>query len=195
MMVLHHERTGRNRVVSFDVAGEDLLAADFRERATTRFLLAHPSLIFAHAAGEPVGVGNDNASFTLTVGRIAAPRRIRASIVLTKADRLRFLWPIDNWLAQPEGELSAARMREESRDVYAYLHSLGAYSSLVPFAAFDRCTLHAVSAAGADAVPGRDGGQHFLRGYQPRRVLQPLVAILAMNGLVDGPQAALVGQP
>jgi hypothetical protein len=54
-----------------------------------------------------------------------------------------------------------------------------------------KCTLHFVSATGAR---WRDSSNDVLaREVQPLRVLEPLLAILAMKGFLDGSQAAQVG--
>jgi hypothetical protein len=94
-----------------------------------------------------------------------------------------------------ERELNAARIRAESRDVFAYLSHAGAAAALQPFETFDRCTLHFVSASGADAVPVPNEAprKHFPRGVRPTRVLEPLIAILAMTGMIPGHEADKVG--
>ena len=60
------------------------------------------------------------------------------------------------------------------------------YASLRPYDAFHRCTLHFVSAAGS---------RPNLQGFRPTHVLDPLVAILAMTGVIADPQAEKVGLP
>jgi hypothetical protein len=57
------------------------------------------------------------------------------------------------------------------------------------YARFDRCTLHFVSATG---VAARDGT--YPGGTQPARVLQPLIALLAMAGVLTGSDADRVGR-
>ncbi|MEU6264435.1 hypothetical protein [Saccharopolyspora shandongensis] len=52
------------------------------------------------------------------------------------------------------------------------------------------CTLHFVSASGSEAEPGEE---RFARGFEPVRVLEPLVAILAMAGMIGGEPAGRVG--
>jgi hypothetical protein len=114
-----------------------------------------------------------------------------AAIVLAKADTLRFEPVIARWLARQEetGELSSREFHEESRDVYAYLQARKGGSWLSPYHRFSRCTLHVVSATGSEIV-----GTTYSRGLRPRRVLQPLVAILAMAGVIGSPEADWVGR-
>ncbi|MGM1057958.1 TRAFAC clade GTPase domain-containing protein [Saccharothrix sp. Mg75] len=206
-ILLLRGRDGRQRPVTFfDAAGEDLESTEARNRAT-RFLLSANAVIFVHAWEDPLETGesspeSENKSFQLAVESLRAlphGEQVPAVIAVTKSDRLRYVPPVDRWLHRgDERVLDAARMREESRDVYAYLHHVGAGASLRPFTAFTRCTLHFVSASGGDAVPVTSGdGQdrHFPRGFRPTRVLEPLVAILAMTGMITGPEAEQVGRP
>jgi hypothetical protein len=79
-------------------------------------------------------------------------------------------------------------MAAESRAAYAFLYQRGALAWLQPFHECRRCTLHFVSATGAEP---RDGV--YPRGVRPRRVLEPLVALLAMTGILAGPESGKVG--
>ncbi|WP_439656032.1 TRAFAC clade GTPase domain-containing protein [Lentzea sp. HUAS TT2] len=194
--------TGDRPLVFFDVAGEDLVNPDARNRST-RFLLGVDAVIFVHASEDPLETGqsstaSENRSFELAIERLR-DRRIPAAIVVTKSDRLRFVPPAERWLhGGDEHTVNAARIRAESRDVYAYLHHAGAGASLRPFEAFPRCTLHFTSASGGDAVPVETDGPtrwHFPRGFRPSRVLEPLVSILAMTGAISGHEAEKVGMP
>jgi len=116
---------------------------------------------------------------------------IPAAIVVAKSDRLRFMPPVDRWLylENTQGRLDAELIRMESRDVYAFLYRHDARGWLLPTARCRRCTLHFASATG-----GRATGRRFPRGVRPRRVLEPLVAVLAMTGVLDHPEAAGVGR-
>jgi hypothetical protein len=193
-------------VTFFDVAGEDLLQPGMRGLGG-RFLLGANALIFAHALDDLGGDANgvlttrrsrrENRAFTLSLERLRSFRtaaqvaELPATIAITKADRLRFVPPADRWLRQGNDEpLTAAAAQNESRDAYAYLYKEGAAASLAPFDVFTRCTLHFVSASGGDAS---DETKAFPRGVRPMRVLQPLVALLAMAGIVDGPELAGTG--
>lgn len=195
---------GQQRPVTFfDVAGEDLESTDARNRAT-RFLVGATAVIFVHASEDPLDTGqpaaaSENQSFNLAAERLR-DGQLPAVIAVTKSDRLRYVPPADRWLHRgDERVVDAARIRAESRDVYAYLNHVGAGASLRPFEAFTRCTLHFVSASGGDAVPVNPNDQrskkHFPHGFRPTRVLEPLVSILAMTGMITGPEAGKVGMP
>lgn len=199
---------GERPVTFFDVAGEDLQSTEALNRST-RFLLGANAVIFVHALEDSAEEGNAGAvnpgwSFELAVERLLGVSgnadRISAAIAVTKADRMRYVPPVDRWLRrEPETGLDAARIHAESRDVYAFLHQHGAAGSLRPFEAFRRCTLHFVSASGGDASPAdtldRTAEQCFPRGIRPAHVLAPLIAILAMTGVITGPEAGKVGLP
>ena len=198
--------SGDRPVTFFDVAGEDLESTEALNRST-RFLLGANAVIFVHALedtadGGSTGAVNPGWSFELAVERllgVPGAGRMPAAIAVTKSDRLRYVPPVDGWLRRPGTLLDPDRIREESRDVYAFLHQRGATGSLRPFEAFHRCTLHFVSASGGDAAPaessGRTGARRFPRGVRPAHVLAPLVALLAMTGVIGGPEAAKVGLP
>jgi hypothetical protein len=189
-------------VTFFDVAGEDLADYSVLNRST-RFLLSVNAAIFVHAAEDPgslpasAGTG-ENPAFDLAAERMVnlpGGSDIPVAIALTKADRLRYLPPVDRWLRRAPGhDLSWLDSRVESRDVYAYLYRHGGISSLAPFEAFRRCTLHFVSASGGDSDrsdPARANA--FPRGVRPARVLEPFIALLAMSGFLTGPEAGRVG--
>lgn len=192
---------GKRPLVFFDVAGEDM---EKTSPLANRFMMAATGVIFVHAADDPLESGqrssaSENQSFELATARLAHSR-IPAAIAVTKADRLRYTAPADHWLFRAdEHEISAERIRLESRDVYAYLHQVGAGASLRPFDEFPRCTLHFVSASGGDAVrvnpDDARSKRHFPRGFRPKRVLEPLVSILAMSGMITGGEAGKVGLP
>jgi hypothetical protein len=192
---------GKRPLVFFDVAGEDL---EKTSPLANRFMMAATGVIFVHAAEDPLETGqrssaSENQTFELATARLAHGR-VPAAIAVTKADRLRHTAPADRWMYRgDEHELDARRIRAESQDVYAYLHQAGAGASLRPFDEFPRCTLHFVSASGGDAVRVNPADvrsrKHFARGFQPRRVLEPLVSILAMSGMITGAEAGKVGLP
>lgn len=195
--------TGERLVVFFDVAGEDLQSTSALNVAT-RFLLAANAMIFVHAADDELetqrAVASENRSFHLSIERLrgmsSSMAQLPAALTVTKSDRLRYVPPADRWLRRgDEHDLNAARTLAESRDVYAYLTRSGATASLQPFETFRRCTLHFVSASGGDAVPVPNEAprKHFPRGVRPTRVLEPLIAILAMTGMIPGHEADKVG--
>lgn len=194
---------GQTRPISFfDVAGEDLESTQALNPAT-RFLAAANAVIFVHGledTPDPDGAASRDTSwsFELAIERLKGVEgadRIPAAVAVTKADRLRYVPPVDRWLRhRDEHGLDAARLRAESRDVYAFLHHSKAYGSLRPWSAFRRCTLHFVSASGGDAIrTGTTTPARFVRGIHPLNVLQPLVAILAMSDMILGPEAGRVG--
>ena len=78
----------------------------------------------------------------------------------------------------------------ESADVYAYLDARNALAMAEPYEVCDKATLHVASPTG-----GADTGEGgvYPRGVTPRRVLRPLVAMLAMTGVLTGPEAERVG--
>jgi hypothetical protein len=191
---------GSRPVTFFDVAGEDLQNIDAK---ANRFLVGATALVFVVGLEDRLDVGqaatlSENRSFELAMERVR-DRDIPAVIVASKADRLRYVPPADRWLRRgDEHTLDADRVRGESRDVYAYLHQAGMSASLRPYAAFTRCTLHFVSASGGEAVPvvaGDRSKMYYPRGFHPTRVLEPLVSILAMTGVIPGPEAEKVGLP
>ncbi|WP_128435416.1 hypothetical protein [Streptomyces cyaneus] len=194
-------------VAFFDLGGEDLVRTD----AALRFLLGVDALIFVvdpalalplpqldHARERwGVEVNRDgDLAFGTVLDRL--PKNggyldVPAAMVLGKADLLRFQPPVDRWLSRPPAtSLDPALIREESRDVYGLLRRHAGQAWLRPFDAIRRCTLHIASATGAQEDHGR-----YPAGAGPRRVLEPLVALLAMHGLVQvpgGAEALAVGE-
>lgn len=190
---------GTRPVTFFDVAGEDLQNVDDQGR-NGRFLIGAGALIFVHALEDEATAGSSEYRvFSLALSRAEVSpdfTQLPATIVVTKADRLRYVPPADRWLrsSSQEGVLDAELMRAESRDVFAYLHHQQARTPLALFSTFNRCTLHFVSASGGDASGDDPKNEKFERGIRPMRVLQPLIAILAMAGIITGPEAEKVGK-
>ncbi|MBT2674493.1 hypothetical protein J7E95_27535, partial [Streptomyces sp. ISL-14] len=118
---------------------------------------------------------------------------VPAAMVLGKADLLRFQPPVDRWLSRPPAtSLDPELIREESRDLYGLLRRHAGQAWLRPFDAIRRCTLHIASATGGQEDHGR-----YPAGAGPRRVLEPLLALLAMHGLIQvpgGAEALAVGE-
>jgi hypothetical protein len=198
-------RAGRTRPVAFfDVGGESLSRMVNRN---TRFIRAVGALIFIvdpqaiddsrNSAGQPSSEGDK--AFSSVLSRLSSSEPgtsgytpIPAAEVLVKADRLRFEPLIGGWLRAESGTgaLDADEIRKESRDVYAYLARQEATAWLEPFRQCARCTLHVASATGGNV----DESGTYWRGLRPRRVLEPLVSVLAMAGLLDDPQAEQIGR-
>jgi hypothetical protein len=199
---------GKFPVVFFDVGGEDFKDPGEGGR-NTRFLLNAGALMFIEDAGHVVSAAAEqddvkrDPSLTQGCGRNewieAALQRLSicpdfaqlpTAIVLSKADRLRYIPPVDRWIRDVAAdELRVDRMLAESRDVYALLDHNGATQVASLYQTFDKCTLHVASATGIAVSDGR-----FPRGVRPARVLQPLIALLAMAGLVAVPGAGEVGR-
>ncbi|MFB7598406.1 hypothetical protein [Streptomyces sp. NPDC056160] len=187
-------------VAFFDLGGEDLVRTD----AALRFLLGVDALVFVvdpalalplpeldHARQRwGVEVNRDgDVAFGTVLDRL--PKNgpyldVPAAMVLGKADLLRFRPPVDRWLSRPPAtSLDPALVRAESRDVHSLLRGHAGQAWLRPFDAIRRCTLHIASATGGQEDRGR-----YPAGAGPRRVLEPLLALLAMHGLIDVPGGA-----
>ncbi|MEV6599753.1 hypothetical protein AB0M36_23265 [Actinoplanes sp. NPDC051346] len=181
--------TGTWPVAFFDIGGEDLS----RLRDNTRFLNGVTALMFVVDA-ETVGAGGNarDDTYRAVLGMLhpgSGHLDVPAAVVLNKADLIRFEPPVDAWIHRPPADrLDAGTVLAESRDVYAYLHRAGATALLQPYRYCRRCTLHFASATGARA---RDG--EFPHGVRPMRVLEPLVALLAMSGVFGAAAARQVG--
>lgn len=194
-------------VAFFDLGGEDLVRTD----AALRFLLGVDALVFVvdpvlalplpqldHArerGGVEVNRDGDLA-FATVLDRLPKTGQyleVAATMVLGKADLLRFQSPVDRWLGRPGAtSLDATLIREESQDVHAFLRRHAGQAWLRPFDAIRRCTLHVASATGGQEDQGR-----YPAGAAPRRVLEPLLSLLAMHGLIDvpgGPEAFARGE-
>ncbi|MFK4226447.1 hypothetical protein [Streptomyces sp. NPDC019890] len=189
-------------VAFFDLSGEDLRRTD----ALLRFLLGIDALIFVvdplRALPTPylnplrgqldVAQGGDPAFRTVLdrLPRDGSYLSVASAVVINKCDLLRFEPPVDRWLDEPPRvRLSASEFRQESRDAYAFLRSQAGAAWVRPFDTTLRCTLHFASATGS---ADQDGS--FVHGTRPRRVLEPLVSVLAMCGVLgegdaDGPDA------
>jgi hypothetical protein len=188
-------KNGPQRPVAlFDVSGNDLIDV----RAPKSFLDIVDGLVFVVDAAQLHGQergssGSGDRAFkaVIDVVRDRLPE-IRVAVVLNKADLVRFDDPITKWWLRPESEpLDAELMLSESADVYAYLQSQGAKAWISDFDHCTKVTLHVVSATGGRH--DQDTGKTYPRGVTPRRVVMPLVSLLAMTGVLQGPQAQRVG--
>lgn len=196
--------SGVRPVAFFDVSGEQLLDdrspySRFMHATEALVFLVDPELIELNraAGGDP----KPDETFRAVLDRVTRVRRaqglgpVAASVVLVKADLHRFEPVVEKWLNLPAAApLDAGMIREESRDVYAFLHQLKAAAWLWPVGECSPCTLHVVTATGGRPLEDADGQFRYPRGPRPRRVLEPLVALLAMTGVIASPGADLVGR-
>jgi hypothetical protein len=182
-------------VVLFDIAGGDLaqdgVMREFLWIADGLFFVIDPDHIRSHRAGD------ETFRNVLDVVRESArPEPVSAAIVLNKADKVRFDDPVARWLrtdgtSAGSAALDPVSFLQESADIYAYLSERRALALAAPYHACDKATLHVASPTGGASSEGE--GAVYPRGVTPRRVLRPLVAMLAMTGVLVGPQAARVG--
>lgn len=189
-------RGWKRPVVFFDLAGEDLV----EHGEANRFLTGVGAFIFVvdplralrlpeleplreHTRIHERGLGDEAFAAVLArVPRTGEYLGTPAAVVVNKSDLVRFTEPVSRWLRRPpSATLTSRELREESRDVYAFLRQYGSSAWLRPFDECARCTLHFVSATG-----GREQGAVFPNGVTPRRVLTPLLSILAMSGFLTG---------
>lgn len=180
-------------ITFFDVAGGDL--AEDRDNPT-RFLEVASGLIFVVDPDKALAPRSQrepaDPAFATVLGRLGEGQYLEtpAAVVLSKADRYRFRPPVDKWLSRPPARsVDPGLIRQESRDVYGFLAQYDASAWLRPFRNCRRCTMHFASATGGEAVETT-----YPRGFRPRRVLEPLIALLAMCGVITGPDAEKVGR-
>ncbi|MFI6497920.1 hypothetical protein [Nonomuraea typhae] len=183
------EGAGQARPVAlFDVAGGDLLEIE----SARRFLDVADGLIFVVNAAE---LGRDelgDRTFGTVLELLQASGRLpelSTAIVLSKADLLRFDDPIALWLRQEDRVLDAESSLRESTDVYAYLQARHALAWSRPYRECRKATFHVASATGSDLVVDKT----FVRGVRPRRVLNPLISLMAMTGVLTSPEARKIG--
>lgn len=177
-------------VAFFDVGGEDLS----RLKENTRFLSGLNALMFvADSATVGAARGARDETYRSVLGMLhpgSGYLEVPAVVVVNKADLVRFESPVDEWIHRPQTDrLDPAAILAESRDTYAYLHRAGAEALLQPYRYCRHCTLHFASATGGEA---RDDG--YPHGVRPMRVLEPLVALLAMSGVFGDEIAREVGR-
>jgi hypothetical protein len=192
---LMKQRGGPERVVAlFDVAGGDLARLD----ETKEFLWLANGLFFVIDPDRMDGQWAEDETFTNVLDIVRKRVRrgpVSAAIVLNNADVLRFDEPVDRWLRSGGADakrdpLDSVEFLRESADIYAYLDAHNALAMAEPYEVCDKATLHAASPTG-----GADTGEGgvYPRGVTPRRVLRPLVAMLAMTDVLTGPEAGKVG--
>jgi hypothetical protein len=183
---------GPERVVAlFDVSGGDLARRD----STKEFLWIADGLFFVIDPDHITAtrIGDETFSNVLDImGESPVPDRASAAIVLNKADKVRFEEPVARWLRAGNGTLDPTEFLRESADVYAYLEQRQAMALLRPFQACPKGTLHVASPTGG-AQEGDEKASKYPRGVTPLRVLRPLVAMLAMTGVLTGSHAEQIG--
>jgi hypothetical protein len=185
---------GKERVVAlFDVAGGDLA----RLNESKEFLWIVNGLFFVVDPDRMTDQWADDATFSQVldvVRRSGRQDEVSAAIVLNKADLLRFDEPVDRWLLSEDvpggGRLEAVEFLRESADIYAFLEDRRALAMAEAYEVCGKATMHVVSPTGG-AETG--GGGVYPRGVTPRRVLRPLIAMLAMTGALTGSDAEQVG--
>jgi len=186
--------SGPNRVITlFDVAGGDLTrmvhAKKYLDIADGLFFIVDPTQI------ESRGVGDITFNNVLDLLGDAdrLPAKVSAAIVLSKADTVRFEDPVARWLRSGDSTvLDAAQFVRESEDVYAFLYGKEAEAWCRPYRDCARATFHVVSSTGGSSLREGTLGT-YQQAIAPRRVLRPLVAMLAMTGVLTGPVAETVG--
>ncbi|PRX98567.1 hypothetical protein [Allonocardiopsis opalescens] len=176
-------------VAFFDVAGEELSTHASASEKT--YLDNVDALLFAIDPDQFSGAALGDRAFTTVLNHVPKTRIKAAALVLTKADQLRFEYPVDKWLRRRAAALDSAGILEESEDLYAYLHhDERARPWLKPYAEIERVTLHVTSATGG----AKDDSDVYPRGVRPQRVLEPLIALLAMTGVLRSDEARRVGR-
>lgn len=187
---------GPERLVAlFDVAGGDLARVDetkqFLEIADGLFFVVDPE----HISARRQRLGDETFNNVLNVVKGKDRERaeqVSAAIVLNKADRVRFDEPVSRWIRSDSKAMDPVEFLLESRDVYAYLDARSALALASPYWLCNKVTLHVASPTGGAGNSEGEGGI-YPRGVTPRRVLRPLVAMLAMTGVLPGQEAAKVG--
>jgi hypothetical protein len=186
---------GSERVVAlFDVSGGVLAQTD-QTAKTREFLWIVDGLFFVidpeHIKTSKVGDETFSNVLSVVRGR-AKPEPVSAAIVLSKADKARFEEPVARWLRSGNGTMDPTEFLRESADVYSYLEKRQAGMLTDPYRVCQKATLHLASPTGG-AKEGEEKGSKYPRGVTPLRVLRPLVAMLAMTGVLTGPQAEMIG--
>jgi hypothetical protein len=188
---------GASRLVFFyDPQGEDL---NRQADGALRFLVAASGLMMLAAADRIVPAvaserypGPGPASLdTKPVDYLQLEKPdIPVAIVVTKADRLRYLPEVGQWLRfpRPSGPLSADAVNAESWDILRMLQRAGIPEPW-PSSQRARTSYHVVSASGAAPIPDK----HRISSVSPVRVLQPLLSLFAMLGLLPGEDSQRFG--
>lgn len=192
--LVSHNGGPQRPVVLFDVAGGLLSGLDEKDPdKAPEFLSIASGLFFVIAPEHVTGRRSSDDAFSNVLDTLQESDRTgqtSAAIILNKADMLRFEPRVARWLRAETDPLDPVDLLRESADVYSYLqHHRAALIS--PYKTCARATLHVASPTG-----GCDDGTVsgvYPRGVTPRRVINPLVAMLAMTGVLSGPEAESVG--
>lgn len=180
-------------VALFDVAGRELLLVE----EAKSFLDIADGLIFVVDPEQFDGDGLGDLAFSTVLAQLKAVDRldkVSAAVVLNKADMVRFDDPVSYWLRRDVSTLDPVESLRESADVYAYLYRRGAHAWTRPYQECARATLHVASGIGSGRASSDESGiKRYQRGVRPRRVLGPLVSLLAMTGVLTAPEAQLIG--
>ena len=187
---------GFGRTLAFyDVSGEDLAvgrrSTDFAKMAEGLIFVVDPKLSGLLGPG---GRELSDEAFDRVLGLLdEAGRRDRrtglydvdVAVVINKSDVIRFEQAVRHWYRRPriQGVVEVDQIMWESRDAYTLLHSRGAHAWLTPVEACRRATLHFASATGTERKDAEE--LRFELPVQPRRVLEPLISLLAMAGIID----------
>ncbi|GGQ25878.1 hypothetical protein BKA00_002408 [Actinomadura coerulea] len=174
----------------FDVPGE--IFSQGHTRDDTPFMSIADGLVFV-ADGTELDVRHGrhtgDPGFTAVLSHIDHVRAGRsleflplpAALVIAKSDTLRAFKEVDRWLDRRD-DLELGTVEEESEDAYALLRSRGAGSWLVPVQKCEDATLHFASATGVGV--DMESGEYPEQSFRRQRVLRPLLALLAMKGVL-----------
>ncbi|MGI5422172.1 hypothetical protein [Actinomadura luteofluorescens] len=174
----------------FDVPGE--IFSQGHTRDDTPFMSIADGLIFV-ADGTELDVRHGrhtgDPGFTAVLSHIDHVRAgqgleflpLPAALVIAKSDTLRAFKEVDRWLDRRD-DLVLGTVEEESEDAYALLRSRGAGSWLVPVQKCEDATLHFASATGVGV--DMESGEYPEQSFRRQRVLRPLLALLAMKGVL-----------
>jgi hypothetical protein len=192
--IVRHGNGPKRVVALFDVSGGVLAQTDPTAK-TREFLWIADGLFFVidpdHIRASKIG--DDTFSNVLNIVRDRVkPEPVSAAIVLSKADKARFEEPVARWLRSRNGTMDPAEFLRESADVYSYLEQRDADVLIEPYRVCQKATFHVASSTGG-AKDGEDKSSKYPRGVTPLRVLRPLVAMLAMTGVLTAPQAEMIG--
>jgi Double-GTPase 2 len=189
-------KNGPHRPVAFfDVAGGELSRGSVSEQGVKTFLEIADGFIFVvDSARLDASLTGEN-TFNTLLSVLRSPNRlpqVSAAVVVNKADLRRFDDPVTRWLRPGLAGLDPGLIRRESADVFAYLESFKSQAWVEPYRVCGKGTLHVASATGGPA-PQTSAGGVYPRGVTPRRVLGPLIALLAMTGVLTDERAQQVG--
>ncbi|MEV0666449.1 hypothetical protein ACIBI3_20430 [Actinomadura luteofluorescens] len=174
----------------FDVPGE--IFSQGHTRDDTPFMSIADGLIFV-ADGTELDVRHGrhtgDPGFTAVLSHIDHVRAgqgleflpLPAALVIAKSDTLRAFKEVDRWLDRRD-DLELGTVEEESEDAYALLRSRGAGSWIVPVQKCEDATLHFASATGVGV--DMESGEYPEQSFRRQRVLRPLLALLAMKGVL-----------